>query len=29
MGKKKKPDSLQGIPDLLILRVLRHGLVNG
>lgn len=29
MGKKKKTDMLQGMLDLLILRVLRHGPLNG
>jgi hypothetical protein len=29
MEKRKKPDMLQGMLDLLILRVLRHGPLNG
>jgi DNA-binding PadR family transcriptional regulator len=29
MGKKKKTEMLQGMLDLLILRVLRHGPLNG
>jgi PadR family transcriptional regulator, regulatory protein PadR len=29
MGKKKKTDMLQGILDLLVLRVLRHSPLNG
>lgn len=29
MGKKKKTDMLQGMLDLLILRTLRHGPLNG
>jgi PadR family transcriptional regulator len=29
MGKKKRTDILQGMLDLLILRVLRHGSLNG
>ena len=29
MGKQKKTDLLQGMLDLLVLRVLRHGALNG